>query len=82
MRRMLEEHTIDLRGYRCPLSLIKLKQRMKTLDRGDRLTVVTDDLDSFDDFTSHSISSGCAMSEIAAKGAGVFEFNMVKGVSA
>ena len=34
---------LDLRGYRCPVPVIKLEARLRRLEPGDQVTVITDD---------------------------------------
>ena len=36
-------HEFDLRGFRCPLPVLKLRVRLKGLAPGERATVLTDD---------------------------------------
>lgn len=36
-------HEFDLRGFRCPLPVLKLRVRLKTLAPGERARVLTDD---------------------------------------
>lgn len=35
--------TIDLRGYQCPLPVLKTRNRMRRLAEGERIEVITDD---------------------------------------
>lgn len=35
--------TIDLRGYQCPLPVLKTRNRMRKLSDGERVAVLTDD---------------------------------------
>jgi tRNA 2-thiouridine synthesizing protein A len=34
---------LDLRGYQCPLPVLKARHAMRKLSRGDRIWVLTDD---------------------------------------
>ena len=36
-------HEFDLRGFRCPLPVLKLRVRLKALVPGERAVVLTDD---------------------------------------
>ncbi len=35
--------TLDTRGYRCPLPVIRLEARLRTLPQGAQVTVIADD---------------------------------------
>lgn len=36
------EHTLDLRGVKCPYNFIKTKLKLEELDKGDTLTILID----------------------------------------
>ena len=38
-----EIETVDLRGYQCPLPVLKTRNRMRKLADGERIAVLTDD---------------------------------------
>ncbi len=35
--------TVDLRGYKCPLPVLKTRNRMRSLAEGERIEILTDD---------------------------------------
>ncbi len=35
--------TVDLRGYKCPLPVLKTRNRMRGLAEGERIVILTDD---------------------------------------
>ena len=39
----LDIETVDLRGYQCPLPVLKTRNRMRKLAEGERMVVLTDD---------------------------------------
>ncbi len=40
---MEDEATLDTRGLKCPLPVLKARKRLKSMEKGDRLTMLADD---------------------------------------
>src|SRR5690606_8047570 len=51
-------HTLDARGLRCPLPLLRAKQTLRTLTTGDILLVMATDAGSVADFAAYARLSG------------------------
>ena len=50
--------TLDLKGLRCPLPVLKVKKQMKSLSAGSIIEVFTDDPASIEDLKSYCETSG------------------------
>lgn len=55
---MSEEHSLDARGLLCPLPVLKVQKRMRTLSQGEVLTVLTDDPAAAIDVPHYCAESG------------------------
>ena len=65
--------TLDLRGLRCPLPILRAKKALRALPPGDALEVLADDPLSPIDFEAYCEQSGDALVESVATD-GVFRF--------
>ena len=50
--------TLDMKGFNCPIPIVKTAQAMKTLHQGDVLEVLATDPGSVPDFRAWSKSTG------------------------
>tara|TARA_B100000686_G_C16520557_1_gene826990 strand:+ start:133 stop:366 length:234 start_codon:yes stop_codon:yes gene_type:complete len=50
--------TIDLKGLKCPLPVLRVKKQMKSISKGSLLEVFTDDPASIDDLKTYCQISG------------------------
>jgi tRNA 2-thiouridine synthesizing protein A len=69
--------TLDLKGYPCPIPIVRTAQAMKGLTSGDLLEVLATDPGSVSDFTAWSTSTGNELVERTEDG-GVFRFILRK----
>ena len=69
--------TLDLKGFSCPIPIVKTAQAMKSLSSGDLLEVLATDPGSVPDFTAWSTSTGNELVERTEDG-GVFRFVLRK----
>ena len=69
--------TLDLKGFNCPIPIVKTAQAMKALSSGDLLEVLATDPGSVPDFTAWSKSTGNELVEQTEEG-GVFRFVLRK----
>ena len=68
--------TIDLRGLKCPLPLLKTKKRLKSLGSTEVIVVLADDPESSDDFNEYfGISNKYSLVK-ESKFDGYFEFQI------
>lgn len=51
-------HQLDLRGYNCPLPVLKTKKYLAQLSSGESVTVITDDPDSEKDLQTFCQKTG------------------------
>ena len=65
--------TLDLRGLRCPLPILRAKKALRALPSGGALEVLADDPLSPVDFEAYCYASGDALVESVATD-GVFRF--------
>ncbi|OZG72116.1 response regulator SirA [Hahella sp. CCB-MM4] len=72
------EDVLDLRGLRCPMPLLKTKQRLNQLELGACLHVIATDPGSVRDFGSYLELSQHQLREQREEG-GEFHFWIVKG---
>ena len=70
--------TLDLRGLRCPLPVLRAKKALRTLPPGGALEVLADDPLSPVDFAAFCQASGDALVE-NVESAGAFRFLIRKG---
>lgn len=61
--------TLDARGLKCPLPVLKAKKAMKPLAAGDTLTVIATDPSAPKDFEEFCAATGFALVENRADGA-------------
>ncbi len=71
--------TVDARGLRCPMPLVKAKLAMEALSAGDRLRVMATDPEAAIDLAAWAADEGHELRESAA--AGWTEFLLQKGSS-
>jgi tRNA 2-thiouridine synthesizing protein A len=71
--------TLDARGLRCPIPLVKTKLRMEELDEGDELMVMATDPEAGIDLAAWAADEGHELREQA--GASWTEFHLRKGSS-
>ena len=69
--------TLDLKGFNCPIPIVKTAQAMKALTSGDLLEVLATDPGSVPDFKAWSKSTGNELVEQTDEG-GVFRFVLRK----
>ena len=69
---------LDACGLQCPLPLLKLKQQLNKLQKGDRVSIQTTDAGSLRDFTAFVSQSGNIMHECREE-QGRFLFLIEKG---
>ncbi len=71
--------TVDARGLRCPMPLVKAKLAMEALSPGDGLLVMATDPEAAIDLAAWAVDEGHALRERAA--GGWTEFLLHKGSS-
>ena len=74
---MAVTQSLDLKGFNCPIPIVKTAQAMKGLTSGDLLEVLATDPGSVPDFTAWSKSTGNELVEQTEEG-GVFRFVLRK----
>jgi tRNA 2-thiouridine synthesizing protein A len=74
---MAVTQTLDLKGYNCPIPIVKTAQAMKGLVSGDLVEVLATDPGSVPDFAAWSKSTGNELVEQTEDG-GVFRFVLRK----
>lgn len=69
---------VDARGLRCPMPLLRAKQAMRDLDRGQRLLVLATDAGSERDFYAFADLAGHRIVEFKTKD-GVYSYLLEVG---
>jgi tRNA 2-thiouridine synthesizing protein A len=69
--------TLDMKGFNCPIPVVKTAQAMKALHQGDLLEVLATDAGSVPDFRAWSKSTGNELLEQTDEG-GVYRFVLRK----
>ena len=69
--------TLDLKGFSCPIPIVKTAQAIKALAPGELLEVLATDPGSVPDFTAWATSTGNALVERTEDG-GVYRFVLRK----
>lgn len=69
--------TVDARGMRCPMPLLRAKQALNNLVSGERVRVLATDSGSVRDFHSYAELSGHKI-EFFAENQGQYEYLLVK----
>lgn len=69
--------TLDMKGYNCPMPIVKTAQAMKTMASGEVLEVLATDPGSVPDFDAWSKSTGNELVE-RTEDAGVYRFVLRK----
>jgi len=69
--------TLDTRGLKCPLPVLKTKKAMKTLSAGATITVLATDPSAVKDFQAFCAATGDRLLESREAG-GVFTFVIEK----
>ncbi len=70
--------TLDAKGLKCPLPVLKAKKALKDLDAGEILEVIATDPGSVKDFDSFCIATGHDLVKSSDAG-GVYTFMIKKG---
>lgn len=73
----MAEHSLDVKGLNCPLSIMQAKKTMKSLESGDTLEIFSTDTESVKDFDSLCQATGNEMLE-RDETDGVFRFLLKK----
>ncbi|MEM9682121.1 MAG: sulfurtransferase TusA family protein [Pseudomonadota bacterium] len=72
---MAEKRTLDTKGMRCPIPVLKARRAMRELEDGDVLTVLATDPASYIDFQHFCDTTGHEMLDaIEDKDEGVFTY--------
>jgi tRNA 2-thiouridine synthesizing protein A len=66
-------HTLDAKGLKCPMPIVRTAQAIKTLGSGEILEVLATDPGAVADFAAWSRSTGNQIVESSADG-GVYRF--------
>jgi tRNA 2-thiouridine synthesizing protein A len=74
---MTESKTLDARGLRCPLPVLKARKALKDLADGDILRVLATDPGAVKDFEAFCRTTGHRLLESRA-GDGAFDFTIEK----
>ena len=74
---MSETHTLDATGLLCPLPVLKLAKRLKSMEIGARITVQADDPAAVVDVPHYCAESGHLLVESGESG-GVYRFVVEK----
>ena len=69
--------TLDLKGFACPIPIVRTAQAMKQLAAGDVVEVLATDAGSVKDFAAWSRTTGHPIVE-QTQGAGVYRFVIMK----
>lgn len=69
--------TLDVKGFACPIPIVRTAQAMKQLAPGDVIEVLATDAGSVKDFAAWSKTTGNAIVEQTQQG-GVFRFLLMK----
>ena len=69
--------TLDLKGFACPIPIVRTAQAMKRLVAGDVIEVLATDAGSVKDFAAWSKTTGNPIVE-QTQGAGVYRFLVMK----
>jgi tRNA 2-thiouridine synthesizing protein A len=69
--------TLDLKGFSCPIPIVKTAQAMKAMHQGEVLEVLATDPGSVPDFTAWSKSTGNELIERTDDG-GIYRFVLRK----
>ncbi len=69
--------TLDLKGFACPIPIVRTAQAMKQLVAGDVVEVLATDKGSVKDFAAWSKTTGNPMLEHTQEG-GVYRFLLMK----
>jgi tRNA 2-thiouridine synthesizing protein A len=69
----MPDNTLDVKGLRCPLPVLKAKKALSQLPKGATLEVLATDPATVKDFAAFSAATGNALIEHSESG-GVFRF--------
>ena len=69
--------TLDARGLKCPMPIVRTAQQMKSLAAGQLLEVLATDPGAVADFAAWSRATGNAIVESSAEG-GVYRFVLLR----
>lgn len=69
--------TLDVKGFACPIPIVRTAQSMKQLASGEVIEVLATDAGSVKDFAAWSKTTGNAIVEQTQEG-GVFRFLLMK----
>ena len=70
--------TLDVKGFACPIPIVRTAQAMKQLQPGDVIEVLATDAGSVKDFGAWSVRTGNPVLE-RTEDCGVFRFLLMKG---
>lgn len=70
--------TLDLKGFACPIPIVRTAQAMKPLAAGDVVEVLATDAGSVKDFAAWSARTGNPILEQSQDG-GVYRYLLMKG---
>ena len=73
----MSEHTLDAKGLKCPLPVLKAAKLMKGLAPGDTLAVEATDPSAPEDFRNYAETSGNELSELS-EGDGLYRIVLKK----
>lgn len=77
---MQADHVLDLSGLRCPMPLLKTKQRLAQIQTGERLLVISTDAGSRRDIPAYLRLSEHTLADMAENDdVGQYQFLIVKG---
>jgi len=75
---MNDETTLDTTGLLCPLPVLKLRKRLKTLNKGARITMIADDPAALIDVPHFCAEAGHTLLE-THENEGVLTFEIAAG---
>lgn len=72
------DHELDLHGLTCPIPVMRMMKKMKTMSSGETLRVLATDPGSVQDFKAYAKSSGNTLLESKKSPNGDFEYLLKK----
>ena len=74
----MADHELDLRGLNCPIPVMRMTKKMRTISTGETLRVLATDPGSVQDFKAYAKSSGNTLLESKKSPNGDFEYLLKK----
>lgn len=74
----MADHELDMRGLTCPIPVMRMTKKMKTMSTGETLRVLATDPGSVQDFKAYAKSSGNTLLESKKSPNGDFEYLLKK----